>query len=115
MITAQQARENAEQSAITIVNEVERLGKWIDKVSKEGDRKYRPGQGFCHNEFFKLAGAYEYRTAEMSKPQRLVKAELEKLGFTVRIITEEHDGLGGLGNMETEPKPFKTHQVEISW
>jgi hypothetical protein len=112
MITAQQARENADLSDANVTNQVELLCREIEKLSKEGARKYHPINGY--NTFFKIDKA-AYRPAEYTKVQRLVKAELEKLGFTLRIVTEQHDGLGGFKNMETEPKPFTTHKVEISW
>jgi hypothetical protein len=114
MITAQQARENAELCDTNVTKQVQMLCNEIEKQSKEGARKYRPGTGFCHNEFFNI-DKYAYRPAEYTKVQRLVKAELEKLGFTLRIVTEQNDGKGGLCQLDDDPKPFTTHEVEISW
>jgi hypothetical protein len=112
MITAKQARENADLSDANVTNQVELLCHEIEKLSKEGARKYHPVNGY-HN-FFDI-GKYDFRPAEYTKVQRLVKAELEKLGFTLRIVTEQHDGKGGLCQLNDDPKPFTTHKVEISW
>ena len=46
--------------------------------------------------------------------QKLIAAEIEKHGFTVRLAKQHHDGVGGYGQIEPA-EPFDTYHIQVNW
>lgn len=111
MINAREARELVELSKVKMTARLEVIGVQIETAATLGERHI-----YLVDHYDK---AYEvdkdpYRSADLTPLQKLIKKELDRLGFSMSI--EEYDITigGGLGSLEPG-KPGKAHRLKVSW
>ena len=112
MINAREARELVELSKTKMTARLDVIGKQIETAATLGDRHI-----YLVDHYDK---AYEvnkdpYRTADLTPLQRLIKKELDRLGFG--MIIEEYDIKigGGLGSLDEPARDGKAYRLKVSW
>ena len=113
MITAKQAKELVEQSAEKMANRTEKIGEQIEKAAALGKNNIVLDWVLHGYPEFTVADP-GYRPAEFTPLQKLIAAEIEKHGFTVRLAKQHHDGVGGYGQIEPA-EPFDTYHIQVNW
>ena len=117
MITAKEARDLVESSSAQIEARLARLDKLIQEAARLGKRNitlHYDGNTHYIGDEFKVK--YQpYSTAEFTPLQSLIKAELEKFGYTVKIVLKNVQIGGGLGSMDDEIKHEDHPYIRISW
>jgi protoheme ferro-lyase len=113
MINAKRAKELVEQSAEKMAHRMEKISEQIEKAAALGKDNIVLDWVLHGYPEFEVTKA-DYYPAEFTPLQKLIKAEIEKYGFTVRLAKQHHTGEGGFGQMEPV-EPFDTHHIEVRW
>lgn len=114
MITAKQARELVEQSEASMTRRLEQIGEKITEAAKLGKRELWLTDALPYHKEFEVV-EISYRNPEFTPLQRLVEAELKKLGFTMKIEDREVTIGGGLGSMDDEPRNEMSPYIRVTW
>lgn len=114
MITAKEARELVEQSAEILQKRMERLDIWIRAEAGLGKNELLLKEYLYHEDWMKV-DKRPYRDPEFTAVQRLIKAALEKVGFTVDIHGYPITIGGGLGSMDEEPREGTAYVIRVRW
>lgn len=114
MITAKQARELVEQSEVSMTRRLEQIGEKITEAAKLGKRELWLTWALPYHKEFEVEKK-PYYPAEFTPLQRLIEAELKKLGFTMKIEDREVTIGGGLGSMDEEPRNEMRPYIRVTW
>lgn len=115
MINARQARELSDLSVTNINKRVEAIGEHIRKAAELGERFVIPqDKMYTESDKWLRVDTQPYRHAEFTPMQKLVSKELDRLGFTVRLLVRTIKVGGGLGSME-EARDEPQHYIEVRW
>lgn len=116
MISAKEARLLSQTSRTAILRHLDNIGLEIERVAKLDNSEIILDRSFPYTHEYKVEKK-DYRLAELTEFQLLLKKELEspELQYSVTMIEEKHDGKGGLGCMDDDPKPFSTYHIRIRW
>jgi hypothetical protein len=117
-INAREARELVESSAKLLEQRLDMVCEAIRKEATLGSKElllypYMFGM-FGNASWMVVEKPSAYQSPEMTPVQRLVKKELERLGFTVDIYTYDITLGGGLGDPEPG-RPGKAYAIRICW
>jgi hypothetical protein len=114
MITAKEARELVEQSDTGVKRRLECIDILVRSAAALGRREVLLKDYLYHSDWMKVE-KNPYRDPEFTPVQRLVKTELEKLGFTVDIHGYPITIGGGLGSMDEEPREGTNYAIRVRW
>jgi hypothetical protein len=116
MITAHQARVLVQSSEQMLLKRLEDIGKKIEEAAKLGKNHIILDHVLPYEPEFKVIKP-DYQPPQLTSVQQLIKNELQspKIGFSVSVVEQKHDGKGGLGNMDDDPKPFSTWHIRVGW
>lgn len=114
MITAQEARELVEQSEASMTRRLDQIGEKIVEAAKLGKRELWLTSALPYNKEFEVEKKPFY-PAEFTPQQRLIEAELKKLGFAMKIEDREVTIGGGLGSMDDEPRNEMRPYIRVTW
>jgi hypothetical protein len=114
MINAKEARELVEQSDATVKKRLEHIGTLIRAEASFGEREVLLKDYLYHEDWMKVE-KNSYREPEFTPVQRLVKTELEKVGFTVDIHGYPITIGGGLGSMDDKPREGTDYAIRVRW
>ena len=116
MITAHEARLLVQTSQQLQTKRLNEVSQKIEEAAKLGKNSILLDNVILHDPFYRVEKR-DYQPAQLTEPQRLLKAELEspKIGFSVKIVEQKHDGVGGLGSMDQEPQPYSTWHIQVGW
>lgn len=114
MINAKEARELVEQSDAVLKNRLERIDTLIRSEASLGKREVLLKDYLYHSDWMKVEEKSFY-DPEFTPVQRLVKTELEKVGFTVDIHGYPITIGGGLGSMDDEPREGTSYAIRVRW
>ena len=114
MITAKEARELVEQSEASMTRRLNQLGEKIKEAAMLGKRELWLTDALPYHKEFEVEKK-PYYPAEFTPLQRLIEAELKKLGYMMRIEDREVKIGGGLGSMD-EPSRLEMHPyIRVTW
>ena len=114
MITAKEARELVEQSEISMTRRLNQLGEKIKEAAMLGKRELWLTDALPYHKEFEVEKK-PYYPAEFTPLQRLIEAELKKLGYMMKIEDREVKIGGGLGSMD-EPSRLEMHPyIRVTW
>ena len=114
MITARQAREMVEQSSIVMERRLEQISEKIIEASMLGKSElWLPDALPYHKEFEVVE--ISYRNPEFTPLQHLIKTEMERLGYSFKIVDREVTIGGGLGSMDDAPREEKRPYIRVTW
>jgi hypothetical protein len=114
MITAKEARELVEQSDATVKKRLECIDILIRTEASLGKREVLLKDYLYHEDWMKI-NKRPYQDPEFTPVQRLVKVELEKVGFTVDIHGYPITIGGGLGSMDDKPREGHDYAIRVRW
>jgi hypothetical protein len=114
MITAKEARELVEQSESALQKRLDRIAALIRTEATLGKREVLLKDYIYHEDWMKVEKK-PYRDPEFTPVQRLVKTELEKVGFTVDIHGYPITIGGGLSSMGEEPREGTGYAIRVRW
>jgi hypothetical protein len=114
MITAKEARELVEQSDATVKKRLEYIDTLIRAEAALGKREVLLKDYLYHSDWMKVEKR-PYHDPEFTPVQRLIKVELEKLGFTVDIHGYPVTIGGGLGSMDDKPREGTDYAIRVKW
>jgi hypothetical protein len=114
MITAKEARELVEQSDTVLKNRLEYIDTLIRAEASLGRREILLKDYLYHSDWMKVEKR-PYHDPEFTPVQRLIKVELEKLGFTVDIHGYPITIGGGLGSMDDKPREGTDYAIRVRW
>jgi hypothetical protein len=114
MITAKEAREMVEQSDATVKKRLECIDILVSSAATLGKREVLLKHYLYHDDWMKVEKESFY-DPEFTPVQRLIKVELEKLGFTVDIHEYPITIGGGLGSMDDEPREGTNYAIRVRW
>jgi hypothetical protein len=114
MINAKEARELVEQSAAGVQRRLEHIDVLIRTEASLGKREVLLKDYIYHEDWMKVEKTPCYEP-EFTPVQRLDKAELEKVGFTVDIHGYPITIGGGLGSMGEEPREGTNYAIRVRW
>jgi type II restriction/modification system DNA methylase subunit YeeA len=114
MITAKEARELVEQSDATVKKRLDRISVLIRAEASLGKREVLLKDYLYHEDWMKVE-KNPYRDPDFTPVQRLVKVELEKVGFTVDIHGYPITIGGGLGSMDDKPREGTGYAIRVRW
>jgi hypothetical protein len=114
MINAKEARELVEQSDTVLKNRLDSIEVLIQSAASLGKREVLLKEYLYHADWMKVEKQPFYEP-EFTPTQRLVKVELEKLGFTVDIHGYPITIGGGLGSMDEEPREGTSYAIRVRW
>ena len=114
MINAKEARELVEQSDTVLKNRLEHIDTWIRSEASLGKREVLLKDYLYHSDWMKVEKR-PYHDPEFTPVQRLIKVELEKLGFTVDIHGYPITIGGGLSSMGEEPREGTDYAIRVKW
>jgi hypothetical protein len=114
MITAKEARELVEQSDATVKKRLECIDILVSSAATLGKREVLLKDYLYHSDWMKVEKR-PYHDPEFTPVQRLVKVELEKLGFTVDIHGYPVTIGGGLSSMGEEPREGTDYAIRVKW
>lgn len=114
MITAQEARNIFETSEEFMTKRLKDISEKIVEAAKLSKREIILDYVLPYDSLYKV-DKLAYHPAAFTEPQILLKKELEKVGFAVRLTEQKHDGKGGLGCLDDDPQPFSTWHIKVSW
>jgi len=114
MITAKEARELVEQSESVLQKRLDRISVLIRAEASLGKREVLLKDYLYHEDWMKVE-KNPYRDPEFTPVQRLVKVELEKVGFTVDIHGYPITIGGGLGSMDDKPREGTGYAIKVRW
>ena len=112
MINAKEARELVEQSDAGVKRRLEHIEVLIRTEASLGKREVLLKDYIYHEDWMKVEKK-PYR--DFTPVQRLVKTELEKVGFTVDIHGYPITIGGGLGSMGEEPREGTNYAIRVRW
>jgi len=114
MITAKEARELVEQSEASMTRRLNQIGEKIKEAAMLGKRELWLTDALPYHKEFEVEKKPFY-PAEFTPLQRLIEAELKKLGYMMRIEDREVKIGGGLGSMD-EPSRLEMHPyIRVTW
>ena len=114
MINAKEARELVEQSDAGVKRRLEHIEVLIRAEATLGRREVLLKHYLYHEDWMKVEKK-PYRDPEFTPVQRLVKTELEKVGFTVDIHGYPITIGGGLGSMDDKPREGHDYAIRVRW
>jgi hypothetical protein len=114
MITAKEAREMVEQSDATVKKRLECVDKLVRSEATLGKREVLLNHYLYLSDWVKV-DKRPYRDPEFTPVQRLLKVELEKLGFTVDIHGYPITIGGGLGSVDDKPCEGTGYAIRVRW
>ena len=114
MINAKEARELVEQSDATVKKRLECIDILVSSAATLGKREVLLKDYLYHSDWMKVEKESFYEP-EFTPVQRLIKVELEKLGFTVDIHGYPITIGGGLGSMDDKPREGHDYAIRVRW
>lgn len=114
MITAKEALELVEQSEASMTRRMDQIGEKIVEAAKLGKRELWLTSALPYHKEFEVV-EISYKNPEFTPLQRLIEAELKKLGFSMRIIQREVTIGGGLGSMDEQPRNEMRPYIRVTW
>lgn len=114
MITAKEARALVVQSDAAVKNHVAFTAALIQTEASLGKREVLLKDYLYYSDWMKVEKK-PYYEPEFTPVQRLVKTELEKLGFTVDIHGYPITIGGGLSSMGEEPREGTNYAIRVRW
>lgn len=114
MITAQEARELVEQSETSMARRMDQIGEKIVEAAKLGKRELWLTDALPYHKEFETV-EISYRNPEFTPLQRLIEAELKKLGYSMKIIQREVTIGGGFKSMDVESKIEMRPYIRVTW
>jgi hypothetical protein len=114
MINAKEARELVEQSDTVLKYRLEYIDTLVRAEASLGKRELLLKDYLYHSDWMKVEKKPFYEP-EFTPVQRLVKVELEKVGFTVDIHGYPITIGGGLGSMDEEPREGTAYAIRVRW
>jgi hypothetical protein len=114
MINAKEARELVEQSESVLQKRLDRISVLIRAEATLGKREVLLKDYLYHEDWMKVDKKPCYEP-EFTPVQRLVKVELEKVGFTVDIHGYPITIGGGLGSMDDKPREETDYAIRVRW
>jgi hypothetical protein len=114
MINAKEARELVEQSESALQARLDRISVLIRAEATLGRREVLLKDYLYHEDWMKVEKK-PYRDPEFTPVQRLVKTELEKVGFTVDIHGYPITIGGGLSSMDDKPREGTDYAIRVRW
>lgn len=113
MITAKEARELVEQSEVSMTRRLNQVGEKITEAAKLGKRELWLIDALPYNKEFAVEDYYGH--IDFTPLQRLIEAELKKLGYSMKIIQRETQIGGGLGSMDEPSRMEMRPYIRVSW
>jgi hypothetical protein len=113
MINAREARTLAEESTVQVAKRVERIGENIRKQAELGARELLL-KHYLFNEPWMEIERRPFNAPDYTPIQRLVKKELERVGFTVDIACEMVTIGGGFKSMEAGHEEEQSF-IRVRW
>lgn len=113
MITAKEARELVEQSEVSMTRRLNQVGEKITEAAKLGKRELWLIDALPYNKEFAVEDYYGH--IDFTPLQRLIEAELKKLGYSMKIIQRETQIGGGFKSMDVETKIEMRPYIRVSW
>lgn len=115
VINAREARELVESSTKLLEQRLDMVCEAIRKEATLGSKELLlyPYM-FGNASWMEVEKPSAYQSPEMTPVQKMVKKELERLGFTVDIYTYDITVGGGLGDPEPG-RPGKARTIRIRW
>jgi len=117
LILAKDARLLVEQSASLMLQYLDDLGAVIEREAKLGKSFVLPIStiGLRFRTIYDVEHI-QYHTSEMTPLQKLIAAELNKAGYTMKLDLQTVQIGGGLCSMgDDEVKHEKRSYIKISW
>jgi len=116
MIDAKTARKLVAESETLMAKYLEDIGKVIEREARLGKSCVFP----VHTIGLQFRTLYEvenkmYQQSEMTGVQKLIKAKLEMLGFSMRFEKQEVQIGGGLGSMDDAVTYEDRDYIKIAW
>jgi hypothetical protein len=116
MIDAKTARTLVAESDTLMVKYLEDIGKVIEREARLGKSFVIPS----HTTGIQFRSLYDtcqkpFGSSELTDIQKLIKAKLEMLGFSMRFEKQEVKVGGGLGSMDAEVTYEDRDFIKISW
>lgn len=119
MITAIQARENAALSDSEIERHLKNIGDAIERLSKDGKRQmYMHSVSPYDTALCDVKDPGAFGPVELTALQLRIKERLGKLGFGMRIESEQKDRnkcFGSMADSNDEPDLYMNHTIVVSW
>jgi hypothetical protein len=112
MINVKEARELVEQSESALQARLDRISVLIRTEASLGKREVLLKDYLYHEDWMKVEKKPYH---DFTPVQRLVKTELEKVGFTVDIHGYPITIGGGLGSMGEEPREGTNYAIRVRW
>jgi hypothetical protein len=114
MINARQARELVEQSSARMEKRLEQIGEKIEEAAGLGKTELWLFDSLPYHKEFEVV-EISYRNPDFTPIQRLIKKELERLGYSFKIEQREVTIGGGLGSLD-EPSRIEKHPyIRVTW
>jgi hypothetical protein len=114
MINVKEARELVEQSESVLQKRLDRIDALIRTEASLGKRELLLKEYLYREEWMKVEKQPFYEP-EFTPTQRLVKDDLEMMGFNVDIKGYPVTIGGGLGSMDEEPREGTSYAIRVRW
>lgn len=114
MINAREALELVEQSETSMTRRMDQIGEKIVEAAKLGKRELWLTSALPYHKEFEVV-EISYRNPEFTPLQRLIEAELKKLGYSMKIIQREVTIGGGFKSMDVESKIEMRPYIRVTW
>jgi hypothetical protein len=114
MITAKDARALVEESDAILKQRLDRIDALIRTEASLGKRELLLKEYLYREEWMKVEKQPFYEP-EFTPAQRLVKDDLEMMGFNVDIKGYPITIGGGLGSMDEEPREGTSYAIRVRW
>ena len=114
MITARQAREMVEQSSIVMETRLEQISEKIIEASMLGKSELWLTDALPYHKEFEVV-EISYRNPEFTPLQRLIKTEMERLGYSFKIEQREIKIGGGLGSLDEPARLEMLPYIRVTW
>jgi hypothetical protein len=119
MITAKDAKINVLNSDSRIDILMSAIFHKIEELSNKGISLILLDRAFPYFKEFEVSNINfsnrNFNCQSLTNFQAKIKTKLEAVGFAFSVISEQHDGRGGFGNMDEFPTQFKTYHIRVSW
>jgi hypothetical protein len=113
MINAREARELVESSKVKMTARLDVIGKQIETAATLGERHIYLVDYTGQDKAFDVV-CPSYHGPELTALQRLIKKELDRLGFGMIIEKYEAKVGGGLGSNE-DSRTETAYRLKVSW